>query len=324
MTEDSSATSQNSILNYSSLVLFLKGVAMGLGDSVPGVSGGTIAVITNIYERLIFAIHSIDGTAVRNLFAMKFAKFWQHIDGNFLLLLALGVLSGLIISANTVLYLLASYPEPLMSFFVGLVLASIWILRSQYERNSYAIWAAILFGVGIAILVGNLEPRTANVSPVYVFICGAIGICAMILPGLSGALILLLLGVYQFVLTALVQFDIVYIIVFAAGCIVGLLGFSRVLASLLKNYHNLTFGFISGMLLGSVYALWPWQQAISFYIDSSGVQHPLQTVNIWPLNYTETTGNPSWLAISLISFVGGIALVVYLYSIFNKKGAANV
>ncbi|MFL2856323.1 MAG: DUF368 domain-containing protein [Pseudohongiellaceae bacterium] len=324
MTEDSSAADQNPMLNYSSLVLFFKGIAMGLGDSVPGVSGGTIAVITNIYERLIFAILSIDGRAVKILFAMHFAKFWQHIDGNFLLLVVLGALTGLIISAHTVLFLLTSYPEPLMAFFIGLILASTWILRSQYERNNYAIWAAILFGVGVAVLVGNLEPRIANANPVYVFICGAIGICAMILPGLSGAFILLLLGVYQFILTALVQFDVLYIIVFASGCIVGLLSFSRVLAWLLKNYHNLTFGFISGMLLGSVYVLWPWRQAISFYIDSSGIQHPLQTVKIWPLNYTEITGNPSWLAISLISFVGGIAVVVLLHSIFNKKDAANV
>ena len=110
MTEDSSAASQNPILNYSSLVLFLKGIAMGLGDSVPGVSGGTIAVITNIYERLIFAIRSIDGGAIRSQFVMQFAKFWQHIDGNFLLLVVLGALTGLIISANTVLYLLANYP----------------------------------------------------------------------------------------------------------------------------------------------------------------------------------------------------------------------
>ena len=114
------------------------------------------------------------------------------------------------------------------------------------------------------------------------------------------------------------------IIIFASGCFVGLLGFSRILAWLLKNYHNLTFGFISGMLLGSIYVLWPWQQAISFYMDSSGAQHPLQTVNIWPLNYTEITGNPSWVAISLISFVGGIAVVVLLHSIFDKKDAANV
>ena len=324
MTEDSSAADQNPMLNYSSLVLFFKGIAMGLGDSVPGVSGGTIAVITNIYERLIFAILSIDGRAVKILFAMHFAKFWQHIDGNFLLLVVLGALTGLIISAHTVLFLLTSYPEPLMAFFIGLILASTWILRSQYERNNYAIWAAILFGVGVAVLVGNLEPRIANANPVYVFICGAIGICAMILPGLSGAFILLLLGIYQFILTALVQFDVLYIIVFASGCIVGLLSFSRVLAWLLKNYHNLTFGFISGMLLGSVFVLWPWRQAISFYIDSSGIQHPLQTVKIWPLNYTEITGNPSWLAISLISFVGGIAVVVLLHSIFNKKDAANV
>ncbi|MDD9957743.1 MAG: DUF368 domain-containing protein [Gammaproteobacteria bacterium] len=324
MSDQSSESGSDSLKSIGSLVLVLKGMAMGLGDSVPGISGGTIAVITNIYERLIFAIRAVDKTAIKYFARGEFRKFWQHIDGNFLLLLALGVLAGLLISANTVLFMLDNYFEPLMAFFVGLVLASTWVLRTQYSRQQATVWILLMCGFLFTLYVGNLEPRIADVSLVYVFICGGIGICAMILPGLSGAFILLLLGIYQFMLKALVDFNFLYIAVFLGGCVIGLLAFSRILAWLLRHYHDLSFGFITGMLLGSIYVLWPWQQVISFYEDSAGVQHPLQTVKIWPLNYTEITGNSPWLGVALIAFIAGAALVLVLSLFFNKKNGSSV
>ncbi len=307
-----------------SFILFLKGLAMGLGDSIPGVSGGTIAVITNIYERLIFAIRSIDINALKYLGSGELQKSWRHIDGNFLLILALGILSGLLISANSVLFLLDNFFEPLMAFFIGLVLASTWILRREFSSAKLTVWLLLLSGFVFALLVGSLEPGVADANLLYIFFCGAIGICAMILPGLSGAFVLLLLGVYQFMLRALVEFDFPYIAVFLAGCVIGLLAFSRLLAWLLRNYHDLSFGFISGMLLGSVYVLWPWQQAVSFYEDSSGVRQPLQTANIWPLNYTEMTGNAPRLGLAILAFIVGITLVLALIRMFNKKSSSKV
>lgn len=307
-----------------SLLLFLKGVAMGLGDSVPGVSGGTIAVITNIYERLIFAIRSIDSQMIGLLIEKKIAQSWVHIDGSFLLVLALGVLSGLLVSANSVLFLLENYFEPLMAFFVGMVLASTWVLKAKFNLSRVSNCIALLSGILITLLIGSLEPQAASPNLFYVFISGAIGICAMILPGLSGAFILILMGVYQFMLRALVNFEIAVICVFILGCAIGLLSFSRVLAWLLSKYNELSFSVISGMLLGSIYVLWPWQEAVSFYSDSSGIQHPLQTVNIWPLNYTETTGNAAWLGTCLMTFAVGLSLVIALNLAFNKKRDLNV
>ena len=321
MAENSSNSGLLEDVKLRYIVFFLKGIAMGLGDSVPGVSGATVAVITNIYDRFIFAVCSIDSTALNLLRAKQLTKTWQHIDGSFLSLLALGALTGLLISANTVLYLLDNFPEPLMAFFIGLVLGSVWVLRSQFQLRRINNWLAICVGAVLAVMIGSLEPRIVEINILYVFICGSIGISAMLVPGLSGAFILLLLGIYEFMLSALVGFDLLYISVFFSGCILGLLLFSRALSWLLKRYHEFSFAMIAGLLCGSISVLWPWQQMVSFYTDSSGMRHALQTVNIWPLNYTASTGNSPWLALSLGTFLCGVGIVIALHSVANKEAA---
>lgn len=242
------------------LMLYLKGVAMGLGDSVPGISGGTIAVITKIYDQLVFSIRAVDLTAGRLFFGGQFKALWQHINGTFLLILALGILSGLLISANTVLFLLDNYFAPLMAFFIGMVLTSSWLLHNEFFINTWRNGLALILGLLLALSIGFITPRSAELSLLYVFLSGAVAISAMILPGLSGAFILLLLGVYEFILNALISFDLPYIVVFMLGCAVGLIAFSRVLSWLLRAHHQLSYAFITGMLLGSVSALWPWQR----------------------------------------------------------------
>ena len=177
----------------------------------------------------------------------------------FLLILAAGILSGLLISANTVLFLLENYFAPLMAFFIGMVLASTWLLRHEFSIAAWQNVLALLLGLALAVSIGLITPRSAELSLLYVFFSGAIAISAMILPGLSGAFILLLLGVYEFILNALIGFDWPYILVFMMGCATGLLIFTRVLSWMLRDHHQLSYGFISGMLLGSVTALWPWQ-----------------------------------------------------------------
>ena len=243
------------------LMLFVKGVAMGFGDSVPGISGGTIAVITKIYDQLIFSIRAVDLRACRFFFKGQFRAFWEHINGTFLLVLVLGILSGLLISANTVLFLLENYFVPLMAFFIGMVLASSALLRNEFSLGAWQNILALFLGFLLAMSIGFITPRSAELSLITVFFSGAIAISAMILPGLSGAFILLLLGVYEFILGALLNFDLPYILVFALGCAMGLFVFSRVLSWLLRDHHQLSYGFITGMLLGSVSALWPWQRA---------------------------------------------------------------
>ena len=243
------------------LMLFVKGVAMGFGDSVPGISGGTIAVITKIYDQLVFSIRAVDLRACSFFFKGQFRAFWEHINGTFLLVLVLGILSGLLISANTVLFLLENYFVPLMAFFIGMVLASSALLRNEFSLGAWQNILALFLGFLLAMSIGFITPRSADLSLVTVFFSGAIAISAMILPGLSGAFILLLLGVYEFILGALLNFDLPYILVFALGCAMGLFVFSRVLSWLLRDHHQLSYGFITGMLLGSVSALWPWQRA---------------------------------------------------------------
>ncbi len=261
---------------------------MGLGDSVPGVSGGTIAVITKIYDQLVFSIRAVDLEAGKLLFTGRVLAAWQHVNGSFLLTLALGILSGLLVSANTILFFLENYFPPLMAFFVGMVLSSSWLLKNKF---SLAVWqniVALLLGLLLTVGIGLISPRSTELSLLYIFFSGALAISAMILPGLSGAFILLLLGVYEFILGALINFNWPYIFVFGLGCTVGLLAFSRVLTWLLLRYYQLSYGFIVGMLLGSVPALWPWQHAEQATMGTA----------------------------SLIAIVFGVAVVVLLQIVF--------
>lgn len=303
----------------SALLLYLKGLAMGLGDSVPGISGGTIAVITNIYDRLIYAIRAVDIQALKLLAGGQPAASWRHIQGNFLLLVGLGILSGLLVSANTVLFMLENFFEPLMAFFIGLVLASSWLLREHYSFLGMRSWLLLLAGLLLTAGIGFLDARQGQISGPYLFFSGALGICAMILPGLSGAFILLLLGVYQTVLRSLLAVDVFTIAVFVAGCITGLLLFSRLLAWLLKNFHDLSYSFITGVLLGSLLVLWPWQQVLSEYVDTDGQAHALRTVPVWPLNYNELTGQDPVLGLCLLALVLGFTVVLGLHYLFHHS-----
>lgn len=316
--KQTTATEHLLVSTRSKVVLYLKGLTMGLADSVPGVSGGTIAVITHIYDELVFSIRSIDLQSLRLLLSGQPRAFWRHINGVFLLILFCGILSGLLISANTVLFLLANYYLLLMAFFMGLVLASCWLLKQEFNRkweNLCALCLGILFVAGINFV----NPRVADISYMYVFFSGIIAISAMILPGLSGAFILLLLGVYEFILGALVEFNMAYIAVFVVGCAIGLLAFSRVLTWLLLKHHQLSYGFITGLLLGSILVLWPWQQSLSFYADSSGAMHPLRAVNVSPFNYAQISGEDPKLVAVLLSIAIGVATVSLLNRLFNSK-----
>lgn len=304
-------------------VIYAKGVAMGMGDSVPGISGGTIAVITHIYDKLIFSIRAVDLQALRLLATGQFAAVWQHINGSFLLVLALGILSGLLLSANTVLYLLDNRFEALMAFFIGLVLASSWLLKDECDLRAWPNLVALLLGSMLTIGIGLLPHANGNFSLLAMFFSGAIAICAMILPGLSGAFILLLLGVYEYVLTALIEFNLPVILVFVSGCVVGLLAFSRVLAWLLRNFHELSYGFIIGMLLGSLSILWPWQHAQTYFTDSSGELHILRALNVSPGQYTELTGQAPQVVLVLICLLAGGLLVLAMERLFARTRVAG-
>lgn len=243
------------------LLLFLKGMAMGVADSVPGVSGGTIAVISGIYEALINALKQCHPMALKTLWQQGPLAFWQQIHGAFLLTLLSGILLSLVLMANTVLYLLDHHFVLVMAFFMGLVLASCWLLRADAGR--WTLFKALLFLLGFSLtaLTAVLNPMAGSTSLVYIFFSGMIAICAMILPGISGAFLLLLLGVYEYVLAALRSFELSVILVFALGCAIGLLSFAHLLSWTFRYYREQSFAFIIGMLAASLIVLWPWRDA---------------------------------------------------------------
>lgn len=245
------------------ILLCLKGIAMGAADVIPGVSGGTIAFLTGIYEELLNSIKSVNGKAIKLLFSGKLAEFWKHINGTFLIVLFSGIAISFLTLARLMTYLLEHYPTQVWSFFFGLIIASaVYILKGiKGWKTSYII--ALLIGAGIGATICLLSPSESTNELWYIFICGAIAICAMILPGISGSFILLLLGKYAYILSALNELNIIIIITFIAGAIIGLISFSHLLSWLLKKWHNIALCILSGFMLGSLVKIWPWQTAAS-------------------------------------------------------------
>ncbi|MDT8428631.1 MAG: DUF368 domain-containing protein [Pseudomonadales bacterium] len=239
------------------LLLLLKGMAMGLADTVPGVSGGTIAVISGIYEELIHSLRRLNPLSLPLLWQQSPAIWWRHVNGGFLLTLLLGIASSLLLAANAILYLLANHHALIMGFFIGLILASSWFLQKQIGLWTWPKSVLLLAGMAITLVLALLNPLAGSSSLVYIFFSGLVAICAMILPGISGAFILLLLGVYEQILAALRTLQMDVLLVFVAGCVLGLLSFSHLLALLFRYYRQQTYAFLNGMLLASVYVLWP-------------------------------------------------------------------
>ena len=299
----------------SRVLLFFKGMAMGAADSVPGVSGGTIAFITNIYEELIHSLKRLSPLSLAVLYREGFAAFWQHVNGAFLLTLLLGIASSLLLLANLVIYLLDTWPQLLMSFFSGLVLASAIYLGRNMPQWRYHHGLLVLAGLILTLSLGLLPQAGEHSSLWYFFLCGAVAICAMILPGISGAFILLLLGAYTPVLQALRNLDMAVVSVFIAGCIVGLLSFANVLSWLFRHYRAATMAFLLGVLLGSLYSIWPWQEAVSFRTNSQGLTEGVQFRSILPGHYEALYGTEARVWLCGLLALSGLVLVLGLEAV---------
>lgn len=293
------------------LLVFLKGMAMGVADSVPGVSGGTIAVMAGVYEELIHSLKNLNPLALWDYRKRGLAGFWQSVNGSFLLTLLLGIVTALFLSANTVLYLLESHYPQLMAFFCGLVLASTFFLRRQVVHWALLEGVLLFMGIFLTLVIAFINPMAGQTGYAYLFLCGAIAICAMILPGISGAFILLLLGVYDYVLTALRALDVGIIVVFAAGCATGLLSFSHLLSWTFKHYREQTYAFLTGMLLASIVVLWPWKLA--------PVQGATGASYLSPNAYADVTGS----AVSVLSVVALFILGFALVTIFERISSSR-
>lgn len=295
-------------------VLMAKGFLMGSADVVPGVSGGTIAFIVGIYEELIDSIRAAARPPFwKALVGLRIGEALKAVNAGFLIALLSGILLAIFSLAKGLEWLLENQPVYLWSFFFGLVLASVWTVSIRIPRWSPLLVGALLLGaVGAYILVG-LVPLQTPETPWYLFLSGALAICAMILPGISGSFILVLLGKYQFVLGAVNDRDFVTIALVGAGAVIGLVSFAQVLGWLFKRYHDLAIALLTGLMVGSLRKIWPWKEVLATITDRHGALIPTVEANILPATF----GSEVFIALGL-AIVGFVAVLV-LDKLANQK-----
>ena len=270
------------------IMLALKGCAMGMADVVPGVSGGTIAFISGIYEELIDSIRSIDLQALKLLAKGRLVSFWRHINGRFLLPVLVGIAIAIFSLARLMTYLLTNHPIAIWSFFFGLIVASALLVAQQIGRWNFSTVASLLVGAAIAWWITVATPAETPNDWWFIMLSGAIAICAMILPGISGAFILLLLGKYQYIMQAVGDLNIPVIVVFVIGAAAGIISFSHLLSWLLKHWHDV----------------------IETYLDSHGTLQPLIERNVLPATFEQITGRPALLTEAILLCIIGF-LTIY-------------
>ena len=266
----------------SSFVLYLKGLAMGAADIVPGVSGGTIALITGIYEELIFSIKNINTQLVKTLFKKGIKQFWKDLNGSFLIILVAGIFTSVTLLARVIVFLLENHEYKIWGFFFGLIVASAFVILNDIKTLNLKNILIVLFGFAIAAGVVLSNTTTLPNTDLYIFLSGSIAITAMILPGISGSFILLLLSKYEFIINAIKDFDLRIILVFGFGCIFGLLIFSRLLHFLFQNYKDNLLCILSGFLIGSLIKIWPFRKVLETRTNSEGINEVVVSQPVLP------------------------------------------
>ncbi len=283
------------------LLLTAKGFCMGAADVVPGVSGGTMAFILGIYEELIDAIRSFDLKSLKLIVSAKIRDFLGHVQWRFLLAVGCGILLAIFSLSKALSWLLQNEPVLIWSFFLGLILASVVTVSKRIESWRTLTWCSLVAGLaGIYVLVGLVPGATPN-DLWFLFVSGAVAICAMILPGISGSFILVLMGKYQYILEAVNERNLLVLFIVAAGACVGLAAFSRLLGWLLHRYHDYMVAFLTGLMLGSLRKIWPFKETLESIVGSGGEVIPMVQENILP---TQWTGE--------VTFAIGLAVVGFL------------
>lgn len=317
--------------------LILRGMAMGVAEVIPGVSGGTIAFITGIYERLIRLISGISPRLITTLFKDGFGPFWKAFDGAFLVKLLTGMVLGILTGIFAVTYMLEHFPTIIWSFFFGLIAASVIYMIRQTDVRSVLTWMLFLLSAMAAYLIVSTAPLNGSQAYWYVFISGAIAICALILPGISGSFILLIMGMYTFIIPTLkgliedfTMDGFKLILVFAVGCLVGLLSFSKVLRYAFDHYRNTTLSILSGLMLGSLVKIWPWRNPLLVIDKTTGSTIPneayiqdmfndqyklISESNVWPGAYFS---DPLTL-FSVLAMILGFSLVLLAMFVNPQK-----
>ncbi|AOW18810.1 DUF368 domain-containing protein [Polaribacter vadi] len=298
------------------LVIGLKGMAMGAADVVPGVSGGTIAFISGIYEELLGSISNVNLGLFKTLKKDGFKAAWKQLNGNFLLALFIGIFISIVSLAKAIKYLLENEPILLWSFFFGLVLASIIYIAKQITKWNFISIIILVLGAFLAYYITTLNPLVSeSSSSLYILFAGAIAICAMILPGISGSFILVLLGAYKPILDAVTNRDFKTIIIFMTGAVVGLLAFSKVLKWLFVNYKNYTLAVLTGFIIGSLNKIWPWKETLTWRTNSHGLKVPFNQQSVSPLSFE----GDSQLMPAIILAIVGFALILLMEKLAVKK-----
>ena len=307
---------QRSIKDY--LMIALKGVAMGAADTVPGVSGGTIAFISGIYEELITTIGNVDISLIKTWKEKGFKAFWQQLNGGFILSLLLGILFSVFTFMRLANYLLEEYPILIWSFFFGLVLASIWFVGKQIEKWKISTVIFTIIGAVVAYLITSLPPAASSDSYFYLLLCGAVAVCAMILPGISGAFILVLMGAYRNITQAVHDFDLKKVAVVALGAIIGLLAFSKILKWLFGNYRNTTLAVLTGFIAGSLNKIWPWKKVLdSITLEEKVIV--LEEKSVLPWNFE----GEQQLLFAVLLMLAGFLLILILEKLAEQKPEEN-
>jgi putative membrane protein len=294
----------------------LRGLAMGAADVIPGVSGGTIAFITGIYEELIGSISNINLAAFKKLKNEGISSFWKHVNGNFFVALILGIGISVLSLARAVTYLLVEYPVLLWAFFFGLIVGSAQLILKTVKKWDAKTVIGLIIGTAVAAYISTIHVVASGGDSWYIVLSGAIAICAMILPGISGAFILVLLGSYAMIIEGLKNLDFMIIGLFALGCLIGILSFSRLLKYLFENYKNLVLATLSGFLIGSLLKIWPWKNPMGdapLVVHSDGKEDWMMA-NVLPGNFI---GEPQIIYVILLAIVG--YLLVYLMEKFGNK-----
>ena len=300
------------LLDY--IFIALKGMAMGAADVVPGVSGGTIAFISGIYEELITSINNINLSLFATLRKQGLKAFWDQLNGNFLLALFVGIFTSVLSLAKFLSWLLENQPILLWSFFFGLVLASIFLVGKEISKWNLGTITLLLIGTGIAFFITEL-PANENVDSLpYLFLSGALAICAMILPGISGAFILVLLGSYKTILDAVHERDLKIVITVGLGAIFGLLSFAKLLKWMFSHYKNMTLSLLTGFILGSLNKIWPWKKVLQTktFGDKTMV---IDDMNVWPSSFE----GENQLLPAIILAIVGFSLIFILERTASKK-----
>ena len=279
------------------IVWALKGAAMGAADAVPGVSGGTMALITGIYERFIAALAAFRPSLVQQLWRREFQSAWQAIDGAFLLCVGSGILISLFSMLNLMHWLLTVCPPAVWAFFMGVILASLYFLARNRDWTGPDV-LLLLIGLAIAVLLITASGTQVTATPLTLFLGGALAISAMLLPGISGSFMLLLLGLYPVIVEAVYARELITILWVALGCAAGILTVSRVLQWALSRWHNAVISCMLGFVMGALIKVWPWQTDEGWYM---------------PADYASVTMSSAWLGLSVLTFLVGVMAVVLLH-----------